>query len=63
MDRLVIQERDASLLPNPEFAIGGLRQSLYASEIRVDFVQHSLSAILEVYASSEHVQAMAQGSE
>ncbi len=63
LDRLVIQERDASLLPNPEFAIGGLRQSLYASEIRVDFVQHSLSAILEVYALSEHVQATAQGSE
>ena len=47
LDRLVIQPRDASVLPNPEFAIGGLRQSLYRSEIRVDFVQHCLSAILE----------------
>lgn len=47
LDRLVIQPRDAALLPNAEFAIGGLRQSLYASDIRVDFVQHSLSAILE----------------
>ena len=63
LDRLVIQERDRFLLPNPEFAIGGLRQSLYASEIRVDFVQHSLSAILEVCASSEHIQAAAQRSE
>jgi uncharacterized protein (TIGR00296 family) len=49
LDRLVIQQRDSSLLPNAEFAIGGMRQSLYSSEIRVDFVQHSLSAILETY--------------
>lgn len=49
LDRLIIQPRDASLLPNPEFAIGGLRQSLCASEVRIDFVQHSLSAILEAY--------------
>lgn len=53
LDRLVIQQRDASLLPNANFAIGGLRQSLYASDIRVDFVQHSLSAILEALASLE----------
>lgn len=49
LDRLVIQRRDGSLLPNAEFAIGGLRQSLYSSEIRVDFVQHSLSAVLEAH--------------
>ncbi len=61
LDRLVIQPRDASLLPNAEFAIGGLRQSLYASEVRVDFVQHSLSALLEAYALAEPVRAMVQG--
>jgi uncharacterized protein (TIGR00296 family) len=49
LDLLVIQQRDGSLLPNAEFAIGGLRQSLYSSEIRVDFVQHSLSAVLEAH--------------
>ena len=59
LDRLVIQQRDASLLPNAEFAIGGLRQSLYASDIRVDFVQHSLSAILEALASFEPFRAKA----
>ena len=59
LDRLVIQQRDASVLPNAEFAIGGLRQSLYASDIRVDFVQHSLSAILEALASFEPFRAKA----
>ena len=59
VDRLVIQERDASLLPNAKFALGGLRQSLYASDIRVDFVQHSLSAILEALASLELFRAKA----
>jgi orotate phosphoribosyltransferase/AMMECR1 domain-containing protein len=59
VDRITIQQRDASLLPNPEFAIGGLRQSLYASEIRVDFVQHSLSAILDARVARETRQAAA----
>ena len=47
LDRLIIQQRDQAIIPNPEFAIGGLRQGLYYSEVRIDFVQHSLSALLE----------------
>jgi len=47
LDKLIIQERDAAMLRCPQFAVGGLRQSQYKSEIRIDFVQHSLSAILE----------------
>jgi hypothetical protein len=47
LDQLIVQERDRSILPNPDYAIGGLRQSLHYSEIRTDFVQHSLSATLE----------------
>ena len=47
LDRLIIQERDLAILPNPDFALGGLRQGIYLSEIRTDFVQHSLSAMLE----------------
>jgi AMMECR1 domain-containing protein/orotate phosphoribosyltransferase len=47
LDRLIIQDRDRAILPNADFAVGGLRQGLYYSEIRTDFVQHSLSALLE----------------
>ncbi len=47
LDQLIIQERDQAVLPNPDWAFGGLRQGLYYSEVRTDFVQHSLSAILE----------------
>jgi AMMECR1 domain-containing protein/orotate phosphoribosyltransferase len=47
LDRLIIQERDQSIMPNLEWALGGLRQGLYYSEVRTDFVQHSLSALLE----------------
>jgi hypothetical protein len=46
LDQLIIQERDRAILPNIDWALGGLRQGLYYSEIRTDFVQHSLSAIL-----------------
>lgn len=47
LDRLIIQPRDAAVLPNPDFCFGGLRESLNRSQIRIDFVQHSLSAILD----------------
>ena len=47
LDQLIIQERDRLILPNPDYAIGGLRQGLHYSEVRTDFVQHSLSAMLE----------------
>jgi orotate phosphoribosyltransferase/AMMECR1 domain-containing protein len=47
LDLLTVQERDRSILPNADLAIGGLRQGLHYSEIRTDFVQHSLSALLE----------------
>jgi AMMECR1 domain-containing protein/orotate phosphoribosyltransferase len=63
VERLTIQQRDAALLPNAEFALGGLRQSLYASEIRVDFVQHSLSAMLEAHSLAEPSWLTATGSD
>jgi orotate phosphoribosyltransferase/AMMECR1 domain-containing protein len=47
LDRLIIQQRDRFILPNLDLALGGLRQGIYYSEVRTDFVQHSLSAILE----------------
>lgn len=53
LDRLIIQPRDASMLPNPALAIGGLRQSIHRSEIRIDFAQHSLAASLELHPFSE----------
>ncbi len=49
LDRLIIQQRDSSILPNAEYALGGLRENLCSSHIRIDFVQHSLAAILERY--------------
>jgi orotate phosphoribosyltransferase len=54
LDQLIIQERDRGILPNLDFALGGLRQGLHYSEVRTDFVQHSLSAILEF---SQHTQS------
>jgi orotate phosphoribosyltransferase len=50
LDRLIIQERDRSILPNLDYALGGLRQGIHYSDIRTDFVQHSLSAILSFAA-------------
>jgi AMMECR1 domain-containing protein/orotate phosphoribosyltransferase len=48
LDRLVYQPRDALLLPEPAWALGGVRVHERASEVRIDFVQHALSTILEI---------------
>src|SRR5262249_49012518 len=47
LEGLVYQSRDGSLLPNPAFAIGGLRLSDTTTEVRTDFVQHLASALLD----------------
>jgi hypothetical protein len=46
---LVIQEPMTTLLPNPAWAIGGVRTSLVQDQVRIDFVQHALSAVLELH--------------
>jgi hypothetical protein len=51
LERLTILPEHAPVLPNTDYAIGGLRQSLYTSMVRIDFVQHALSAVLEMYHS------------
>jgi orotate phosphoribosyltransferase/AMMECR1 domain-containing protein len=48
LDSLIIQPRDFPLLPNPQMALGGLRRSARGSEICADFVQHGLSALIEI---------------
>ena len=47
LDGLTIQNRDAAILPNIRYAIGGLRENPYSSHMRIDFAQHALAAILE----------------
>ncbi len=48
LDRLVYQPRDLAVLPHPEATLGGVRSSLTASEVRLDFVQHAISALLNL---------------
>ncbi|MBE1551825.1 orotate phosphoribosyltransferase/AMMECR1 domain-containing protein [Mycobacterium sp. OAS707] len=46
LDRLVYQDRDAAVLPNADWALGGVRSSLTSSEVRTDYVHHALSALM-----------------
>lgn len=48
LDRLIYQERDAAVLPNPRWALGGLRSSLTTSDVRTDYVHHALAALLRL---------------
>ncbi len=45
LDQLVYQERDRAVLPNPEWAVGGVRTSVTGSDVRMDFVLHALAAV------------------
>ena len=60
LDRLVIQGRDAAVLPSPAYALGGLRRAIHYSEVRTDFVQHALSAVLERCEEGTHRAATAE---
>ena len=49
LGRLTFDARDAAVLPHLEATAGGLRSSLTATEVRLDFVQHALSAVLNLH--------------
>jgi orotate phosphoribosyltransferase/AMMECR1 domain-containing protein len=46
LDRLVYQPRDTDVLPDPEWALGGVRTTATASDVRIDYVHHALAAVL-----------------
>lgn len=46
LDVLTYQDRDCPFLPAPGRAIGGVRQSRTAGDVRTDFVQHALIALV-----------------
>lgn len=41
-----IREANAYLMPDPINALGGIRRSLVESEVRIDFTQHAISALI-----------------
>ena len=45
---LIYRPEHDTVLPNPAYALGGVRASPTSSAIRTDFVQHSLAAILDL---------------
>lgn len=61
LDRLVYQDRDGVLLPNLARAKGGVRASARASEVRLDFAGHMLSALVE--AQTPPLPFMGDGAE
>jgi len=44
LDRLIIQERDRAILPNLDFALGGLRQERGPGDLVLDFLDELLDA-------------------
>lgn len=46
LSRDQIRESNAYLMPDPSKADGGIRRSLVESEVRIDFTQHAISALI-----------------
>jgi AMMECR1 domain-containing protein/orotate phosphoribosyltransferase len=49
LNGITIQPGHSAVLPNTDYATGGLRMGLNSSYVRIDFVQHGLSCVLELY--------------
>ena len=48
MQQLVIKPADTYCMPEPEAAIGGVRESRFTSWVRIDFVSHTLEMLLKL---------------
>jgi hypothetical protein len=47
VNRLIIREGDRFAMPQPAKCLGGVRESLVSSTVRIDFVAHTLLALLK----------------
>jgi orotate phosphoribosyltransferase len=51
VDRLIIREGDRFAMPRPSRALGGVRESLTSSKVRIDYVAHTLLALVKGLSS------------
>jgi orotate phosphoribosyltransferase/AMMECR1 domain-containing protein len=47
MERLIIRDDDRFAMPEPAKSLGGVRQSLTSSAVRIDYVAHTLLALVK----------------
>lgn len=47
VDRLIIREGDRFAMPNPGKSLGGVRESLTSSTVRIDYAAHALLALVK----------------
>lgn len=56
MDRLVIHEEDTFCTPAPTRALGGVRSGLAQSDVRIDYVSHTMGALIGACRNTSAVQ-------
>ena len=63
LESITLHASQASVLPNPTWADGGVIHSVHRPFVRVDFVQHAMSAAIEWLRVPRHLRSgMAAGS-
>ncbi len=53
VDRLIIRAEDTYAMPKPDRSLGGVRESLTSSRVRIDYVAHTLMALVHGVALQE----------
>lgn len=47
IEQLVVREEDGFWMPAPEYAVGGVRESLHSSFMRIDYTAHAMLALIK----------------
>ena len=58
MDRLIIRKEDTFGMRQPHRAVGGIRGSLTSSSVRIDYVAHTLLALVKELSSHRRSQPL-----
>jgi len=56
MDRLIIREDDTFAMREPSKSLGGVRESLTSSTVRIDYVAHTLMALVKGVSALEETR-------
>jgi len=56
MNQLVLRAEDGFCLVEPERALGGVRAAVFLSHVRVDFVSHTLLALVKAQQALTEVE-------
>jgi hypothetical protein len=56
MNQIILRPEDGFCVAEPDRAVGGVRAAVFLSEVRVDFVSHTLLALVKAQQALDGVE-------